>query len=101
MHNGIIFRGVVAFLPPKRRHLVLTKALETHPGKNTNEALVRTIQWWPCITEHIQTFVSKCKNGQMNKPSTGKTVSTWLDAKERQGNGSTWTGVMLRTKAFS
>ena len=33
LRNGIIFRGVVPFFPPKLRHLVLAKAHETHSGK--------------------------------------------------------------------
>ena len=58
LHNGIIFRGVVHFIPPKLRHLVLAKAHETHPGKNATEALVRMIAWWPGITQDVQHFVS-------------------------------------------
>ena len=80
LHNGIIFRGVVPFIPPKLRHLVLAKAHETHPGKNPTEASVRMIAWWPGITQDVQHFVSKCKNCQMNRPSLGKTVSTWPEA---------------------
>ena len=76
LHNGIIFRGVVPFIPPKLRHLVLAKAHETHPGKNATEASVQMIAWWPGITQGIQYFVSKCKNSQLNRPSLGKTVST-------------------------
>ena len=45
LHNGIIFRGVVPFIPPKLRTLVLAKAHETHPGKNATEASVRMIAW--------------------------------------------------------
>ena len=62
IQNGIIFRGVVPFIPPKLRHLVLAKAHETHPGKNATEASVRMIAWWPGITQDVQHFVSKCKN---------------------------------------
>ena len=80
LHNGIIFRGVVPFIPPKLRHLVLAKAHETHPGKNATEASVRMIAWWPGITQDVQQFVSKCKNCQLNRPSLGKTVSTWPEA---------------------
>ena len=80
IHNGIIFRGVVPFIPPKLRHLVLAKAHETHPGKNATEASVRMIAWWPGITQDVQHFVSKCKNCQLNRPSLGKTVSTWPEA---------------------
>ena len=29
IHNGIIFKGVIPFIPPKLRHLVLAKAHET------------------------------------------------------------------------
>ena len=43
LHNGIIFRGVDPFIPPKLRDLVLAKAHETHPGKNAIEASVRMI----------------------------------------------------------
>ena len=80
IHNGIIFRGVVPFIPPKLRHLVLAKAQETHPGKNATEASVRMIAWWPGKTQDVQHFVSKCKNSQMNRPSLEKTVSTWPEA---------------------
>ena len=45
IHNGIIFRGVVPFIPPKLRHLILAKAHETHPGKNAIEASVKMIAW--------------------------------------------------------
>ena len=76
IHNGIIFRGVVSFIPPKLRHLVLTTAHETHPGKNVTEASVRMSAWWPGITPDVQHFVSKCKKCQMNRTSLGKTVST-------------------------
>ena len=56
LHNGIIFRGVVLFIPPKLRHLVLAKAHETHPGKNATEASVTKIAWWPGITQDVQHF---------------------------------------------
>ena len=80
LHNGINFRGVVPFIPPKLRHLVLAKANKTHPGKNVTEASVRMIAWWPGITQNVQHIVSKCKNSQMKRPSLGKTVSTWPEA---------------------
>ena len=80
LHNGIIFRGVVTFIPLKLRHLVLAKVHETHPGKNATEASVRMIAWWPGITQDVQHFVSKCKNCQLNRPSLGKTVSAWPEA---------------------
>ena len=43
IHNGVIFRGVVPFIPPKLRHLVLVKAHETHPGKDATDASLKTI----------------------------------------------------------
>ena len=51
------------------------KAHETHPGKNATGASVRTISWWPGITQDVQHFFSKCNHSQMNRPSLGKTVS--------------------------
>ena len=77
IYKGIIFRGVVPFVPPKLRHFVLSKAHETHPGKNATEAPVILIAWWPGITQDFQHFVSNCKNCQMNRPSLGKTVFAW------------------------
>ena len=71
IHTGIIFRGVVPFIPPKLRQL----KHEAHPGKNATEASVNMIAWWPGFTQDVQNFVSKCKNCQMNRPSLGKTVS--------------------------
>ena len=41
VHNGIIFRGVVPFIPPKLRPMVMAKALETHLGKNGTETAIR------------------------------------------------------------
>ena len=80
IHNGIIFRGVVPFISPKLRDLVLAKAPEKHLGKNATEPSVRRIAWWPGITQDVQHFVSKCDNCQMNRPSLGKTVSTRPEA---------------------
>ena len=79
IYNGIIFRGVVPFIPPKL-HLVSAKAHETHPGYNATEASVRMIAWCSDITQDVQHFVSKCTNCQMNMPSLEKTISTWRDA---------------------
>ena len=33
IHNGIIFRGVVPFIQPKLRPMVMAKAHQNHPGK--------------------------------------------------------------------
>ena len=38
------------------------------------------IAWWSVVTQEIQHFISKGKNCQMNRPSLGKTVSTWPGA---------------------
>ena len=57
IHNGIIFRGVVPTIPPKRRQLVLAKAYETHRGKNSTEASFRMIAWWPGVNQDAQHFV--------------------------------------------
>ena len=80
LHNGIIFRCVVPFIPPKLRDLVLAKAHEKHSGKNATEASVGMIAWWPGITHDDQHFVRKCKNCQLNRPSLGTAVSTWPEA---------------------
>ena len=45
IHNGIIFKGLVPFILPRLRHLVLAKAHETHPGKNATQASVKMIAW--------------------------------------------------------
>ena len=75
IHNGIIFRGVVPFIPPKLRRLLLALAHGTHLRKTAIESSVRPVAWWPGITQNVQHFVSKCKNCQMNRrPSLGKTV---------------------------
>ena len=58
----------------------MAKAHETYPGKNATEASVRMIAWWPGITQDVQHFLSKRKNCQMNRPSLGKTASTWPEA---------------------
>ena len=55
----------------------MAKAQGTHPWKNATEASVRMITWCPGITQDVQNFVSKCKKCQLNRPSLGKTVSTW------------------------
>ena len=81
IHNGIIFRGVVPFIPPKLRPMVMAKALETHLGKNGTETAIRIMTWWPGISQDVLRYVSKCKECQENRPSLGKTVSTWPEAK--------------------
>ena len=80
IHNGIIFSGVVPFIPPKIRHLVLAISHETHPGRNATGTSVRMIVRRCGITQDVQFFVSKCKNCQMNRPSLAKTVSSWPEA---------------------
>ena len=73
IQNGIIFRGVVPFIPPKLRPMVMAKAHETHPGKNATETAVRMMTWRPGMS---QDFLRKCKECQENRSSLGKTVST-------------------------
>ena len=80
IHNGIIFRGVVPFIPPKLRPMMMAKIHETHPGKNATETAVRMMAWWPGISKDVLRYVSKCKECQENRPSLGKTVSTWRKA---------------------
>ena len=80
IHNGIIFRGVVPFIPPKLRPMVKAKAHETHPGKNSIKTAVRMMAWWPVISQDVLQYVSKCKECQEKRPSLGKTVSTWPEA---------------------
>ena len=58
IHIGIIFRGVVPFIPLQLRHLVLEKKHETHPGKTATEASIGKIAWWPGFTQGVQHFVS-------------------------------------------
>ena len=69
IHNGIIFRGVVPFFLPKLRPMVMTKAQETHPGNNATETTVRMMAWWPCISQNVLRYVSKCKECQENRPT--------------------------------
>ena len=88
-----------SFFSLTQRHLVLANALAPHPGKNATEASIRMIAWRPGTTKDVQHFVSKCKNCQMNRPSLG--IQFLRGQKPTFGNGSTWTGVMLRTKARS
>ena len=61
IHNGIIIRGVVPFIPPKLRPMVMAKAHETHPGKNATETAVRMMAWWPGISQDDLRYVSKYK----------------------------------------
>ena len=71
IHNGIIFRGVVTFIPPKLRHLLVAKEHETHPG--AAEASVRMVAWSPGFTQDVQHFVSKCKKSQKPEFGNGST----------------------------
>ena len=80
MHNGTILRGVVPFVQPKLRPMVMTKAHETHPGKNTTETAVRMMDLCPGISQDVLRYVSRCKECQENKPILGKIVSTWPEA---------------------
>ena len=80
IHNGIIFRGVVPFIPTKLRPMVMAKAHETHPCKNATETAVRMMAWWPGISQDVLQNDSKCKGCHENRPSLGKTLSTWPEA---------------------
>ena len=80
IHNGNIFRGVVPFIPTKLRPMVMANAHETHPGKNETETVVRMMSWWPSISQYVLRFVCKWEECQENRPSLGKTVSTWPEA---------------------
>ena len=53
IHNGIVFRGVVPFIPPLLRPMAMAKAHETHPGKNATETAVRTMVLWPGISQDV------------------------------------------------
>ena len=77
IQNGIIFRGVVPFIPSKMRPMLMAKVHETHPDKSATETSVRMMAWWPGISHDVLRYVSKCKECQENRPSLGKTVSTW------------------------
>ena len=80
MHNGIIFRYVVPFIPLKQRHLILAKVHRIHPEKNATEASVKMLAWWPGIAQDVQHFLRKCRKWQMNRPSLGNIVSMWPKA---------------------
>ena len=64
IHNGVTFRGVVPFIPPKQRHLLLAIAHGTHLRKNAIDSSVRTVAWWPGITQNVQHFVRELSNEQ-------------------------------------
>ena len=68
------------FIPPKLRPMVIAKAHETHPGKPATETAVQMMALWPGISQDVLRYVSKCKECQGNRPSLGKTVSTWPEA---------------------
>ena len=80
IHNGIIFRVVVPFIPPKLRTMVMAKAHETLSGKNATETAVRLMACWPGISQDVLRYVSKCMECQENRPILGKTVSTGPEA---------------------
>ena len=52
-HNGIIFSGVVPFIPPKLRPMVMAKTHLTHPGKNATETAVQMMTWWPGTSQDV------------------------------------------------
>ena len=68
------------FIPPKLRPMVMAKPHETHLGKNPTETAVPMMAWWPGISHDVFCYVSKCQECQENRPSLGKTVSTWPEA---------------------
>ena len=90
IHNGIIFREVVAFIPPKLRPMLMFKAHETHPGKNATGTAVRKMAWWPDISQDVLRYVCKFKECQENKPSLGQKVSTLPETEVWER--TTWTG---------
>ena len=58
----------------------MAKAHETHPGKNLTETAIRMMAWWSGTSQDVLRYNSNCKGCQENRPSLGKTVSTWPEA---------------------
>ena len=73
---AFVVRSFEQFLIGKRFTLQADSD-ETHLVANATETAVRTITWWPGISQNVLRYVSKCKECQENMPSLGKTVSTW------------------------
>ena len=40
--------------------------------------------WWPGISQDVLRYVSNCKECQENRPSLGKTISTWTEAEVQE-----------------
>ena len=89
IHNGITFRGVVPFIPPKLRPTVMAKAYETNPGKNETETAVRMMAWWPGISQGVLRYVN-VRNAKKTGIAWGKQYL--LGWKLKFGKDSTWTG---------
>ncbi|XP_075241565.1 uncharacterized protein LOC142336542 [Convolutriloba macropyga] len=70
--SGINFRGVVPFIPPKLRPMVIDEAHETHPGKNATETAVRMMAWWPGISQDVHRYRALMTHRNTSK-SRGKT----------------------------
>ena len=97
IHNGIPFRGVVPFIPPKLRAMVMAKAHETHPGKMQ---LKHQFEWWLGGPASVKTFFDLLVNV---RNQTKKTGLAWrkqylLSRKVKFGKYSTLTGATLRIK---
>ena len=66
----------------KLRHIMIVKALETHPDNNSTETAVRMIACWARISQYVLQWVSKCTKCNENRFGLRKTVSSWPDAEE-------------------
>ena len=58
----------------------MTKAHETHSGKNATETAVRMIAWWPGISQDVFDMLVQVKIAKKTSVAWGKTVSTGPEA---------------------
>ena len=78
----------------------MAKAHETHPGKNATETAVRIMASWPGISQDVLQYDSKCKGCHENRPSLGKTLSTWPEAEVWERLQMVWSYVKDQGNIF-
>ena len=59
--------------------MIMEDVQKTHPGRQATETVLRTVAWWPGMSQDVEQLVS-CENCQKNRPLLEKTVSKWPEA---------------------
>ena len=70
--------------------MIMEDVHKTHPGRQARETVLRTIAWWPGMSQDVEQLVSRCENCQKTDHCSEKQSRS--GQKQTYGNKSTWPG---------